>query len=198
MGSTGHEYNEPVLLSKLREGDQRAFKRLYDHFKMGLANSLVRVLRDDELAKDVLQELFIRIWNNRETIDPQLSFKAYLYRIAQNLVVDYYRKAARDKSLQALMLQEEGWYSHVEEQLDKKENAAMLHALLQKLPEQQRRAYVLHKIEEKSHQEISEIMQISASTVNKHIHYAHRFVKAQLIQSPFYLRALLIGLMMTL
>jgi RNA polymerase sigma-70 factor (ECF subfamily) len=136
------------------------------------------------------------VWNNRESIDLNQSFRAYLFRIAQNLVIDYYRKAARDKSMQILMLQEDSWYQHIEEQLVAKENLTMLHKIIDKLPAQQRRAYILHKVENKSYKEISELMQIAPSTINKHIHFAHRFVKEQLVHSPFLLKTILVALLL--
>lgn len=174
---------EKKLLTQLRAGDHHAFKLLYDRYKLQLTANFIRLLRDDELAKDALQELFIRIWNNREGIDLNLSFTAYIYQIARNLIIDYYRRALKDETLQTIMLQADQWYYHVEEEFMKKENASLLQTLIQQLPEQQRRAYMLHKIEEKSYKEICEIMQLSPSTINKHIHYAHRFITAQLIRA---------------
>lgn len=183
--------DEADLLQLLKKGDKKAFESLYHLYKERLAVNFIKLLRDDELAKDALQELFIRVWNNRLSIDLNQSFRSYLFRIAQNLAIDYYRKAARDKSMQTLMLQQDNWYQHIEEQLVARENLAILYSILDKLPEKQRRAYILHKVENKSYKEISELMNITPSTINKHIHVAHQFVKEQLIRSPFLFRTIL-------
>ena len=186
--------DEKDLLIRLRDGDRTAFEAIYELYKMRLAANFIKFFRDDELAKDALQDLFMRVWDYRQNIDAEQSFRSYLFRIAENLVVDHYRKAARDKARQVIMLQgSDGSYLHVEERLNSKDNIALVQAIINKLPEQQRRAYLLHKIEGKSYKEISELMVISPSTINKHIHFAHKFVKAQLLNSPMLISILLAG-----
>lgn len=183
--ATTNPTDEKDLLLKLQNGDHAAFDILYNRYKTRLARNFIKLLHDDELAKDAYQDLFIRVWNNREHIDANQSFRSYLFRIAENLVVDYYRKAARDQTMQEKMMRQQlVGYNHVEEQLHKKENIALLHAIIDKLPEQQRKAYLLHKIEGKSYREISEQMGITASTINKHIHTAHKFVTKQIADNP--------------
>lgn len=190
------EHNEQGLLLRLQAGDTYAFEMLYNSYKHRLSANFIKLLRDDELAKDALQDLFVRVWNGRASIDPEQSFRAFLFRIAKNLVIDYYRKAARDKSMQEKMLREnEISYQHVEEQLVSRENIGLVRSIIDKLPEQQHRAYMLHKIEGKSYNEISELMGISPSTINKHIYMAHRFVKDRLAHSPLLLKLLLVAIL---
>lgn len=177
--------DENELLIKLRNGDQHAYITLYNLYKMRLAANFIKLLRDDELAKDALQDLFMRVWAGRQNIDPGQSFRSYLFRIAENLTIDYYRKAARERAYQEKMLiADNQWYRHVEEQMLSKENIALVRAIIEKLPEQQRKVYTMHKIDGNSYKEISELLGISLSTINKHVHFAHKFVKAQLLSSP--------------
>lgn len=184
--------DEKDLLIKLRDGDHHAYIALYNLYKMRLAANFIKLLRNDELAKDALQNLFIRVWTNRKNIDHEQSFRSYLFRIAQNLVIDHYRKAARDKSLKAAMLlDDEGIYKHVEEQMLSKDNITLVRNIIQKLPEQQRKVYTMHKIDGSSYKEISELLGISHSTINKHVHFAHKFVRTQLLGSTMQLGILL-------
>lgn len=189
--------DEKDLLLRLRNGDHTAFDVLYNTYRKRIARNLIKLLRDDEIAKDAYQELFIRVWNNRANLDINQPFKSYLFRIAENLVVDYYRKAARDQTMQERMMaisQQE--YNHVEEQLFRKENIALLHSVIDKLPEQQRKAYLLHKIEGKSYREISELMGITPSTINKHIHQAHKFVTHQITNNPLVFQVVIATLLL--
>src|SRR5690606_29899458 len=101
------EIHEKALLRRLQAGEVTAFEDLYNYYKTPIARNLLRLLRDDDLAQDALQELFTRIWQNRHKIDPERSFRAYLYRVAQHLVVDYYRKAAANERLQENMLRDQ-------------------------------------------------------------------------------------------
>lgn len=191
-------FDEKELVTRLREGDKVAFERLYAQYKTRLAGNFIKLLRDDELAKDAMQELSLKLWNARESIDVDQSFKAYLFRIAENLVFDYYKKMARDRAKETSLLSElEDWYSHIEEDLISKENISQVRAIIDKLPEKQRKAYVLHKMEGKSYKEIAEIMDIAPSTINKHIYTAHKFVKEQIIASAHFRKVILITLFMS-
>src|SRR5690606_14610145 len=145
-------------------------------YKQPLAINFLRLLRNDDLAQDALQDLFVRVWNNRSTIDPSLPFKSYLYKIAQNLVIDCYRKIARDKRLmEEFTRQSVGLFFNLESKLENKETRELLQDVIDRLPAQQRRTYTLHKVEGKSYQEIAHIMGISRSTINKHIYFANKF-----------------------
>lgn len=182
--NTSLPIDEKELLVRMQQGDRGAFEAIYNHYKHRLAATLIRLLRDDELAKDVLQDLFMRIWNSRGQIDAGQPFRAYLYRIAENLVIDHYRKAARNHTMQAAMLRADyDVHRQTEERIFAKDELAYVRSIINKLPQQQRRAYVLHKFEGKSYREISELMNISPSTINKHIYAAHKFVKEQLAAS---------------
>lgn len=176
---------ETELLIRLRNDDSLAFEEIYNNFKKPMALKLIKLLRDDELAQDALQDLFTRLWYNRRSIDIELSFSAYLYRIAQNLIIDIYRKAARDKKLRDMLLQSQpNWYQNVEELLIQKDQLVQIQSIIDKLPTHQKTTYLLYRIEGKSYKEISELLKISHSTINKHIYFANKFIKKQLILSP--------------
>lgn len=188
-----HLEGESQLLLRLKDGDTLAFELIYDRYKAQLANNLIKLLRDDELAKDALQDLFIRIWNSRKNIDPSKSIKSYMYRIAENLVIDYYRKLSKDKEMQARILAEKDhWYDQIGDIISISDNTALLYRVIDQLPPKQKEAFVLHKIEGKSYKEISQLMGISHSTINKHIYVANKFVKSQIIKSPEILKSLII------
>ncbi|WP_104383011.1 RNA polymerase sigma factor [Sphingobacterium sp. HMA12] len=188
--------NEKDLLQRLIDGDHAAFEIIYHHYKQQLAVNFIKLLKDDDLATDALQDLFTRVWNNRASIDAKQSFKAYLYRIAKNLVIDFYRKAAHDKTLHDLLLRATDWYSPIEEQLIKKENKEIFDSLLDKLPPQQRRAFELHKLKGKSYKEIADIMGITPTTINKHIYQASQSIKEQVLKSPHLFRVIFIPIIL--
>lgn len=85
MGNT-NQTDEKSLLLQLKSGDERAFEILYNNYKFRIAGNLFKLLKSDDLVKEILQELFFKIWEVRTQIDPEKSFKSYLFRIAENLV----------------------------------------------------------------------------------------------------------------
>ncbi|HMR19163.1 MAG TPA: sigma factor, partial [Sphingobacterium sp.] len=80
VSADGKNMDQPdsALLHRLREGDTLAFEQIYDRYKGRLAANFIRLLRNDELAKDALQDLFVRLWNSRSTIDVSQPFTSYL------------------------------------------------------------------------------------------------------------------------
>lgn len=173
--------NEKELLIRLRDGDEEAFAHLYNNYKQQLARNFIRVLKSKELAQDATQDLFLRVWDYRQAIDPDQPFIALLVHIAKRVTIDYFRKAAKDERLQDYILHNSRLvYTHIEEHVIAKEQIQLVQQIISELPAKQRTAYTLHKLEGKSYKEVSEIMGISASTINKHIYNASQFVKKQM------------------
>ena len=123
----------------------------------------------------------MKIWDNRQNIDIDQSFRSYLFRIAENKAYDFFRKAARDKKLQAqVLVAATEHYEHIESMLFNKENLAILNGAIESLPSQRQQVFRLCKLERKSYQEVSELLGISTSTVSDHIVKATRSVKEYL------------------
>ena len=172
---------EKALLVQLREGSYEAFEAIYHRHKVQLASSMLRLLKAVDVVDDILQDLFTRLWENREKIDPELPIQAYLFRIAQNLAYDTFRKASKDRIFfdriyGALLLSE----STIEERIVADEERRLLEAAIALLPPKRREVFVLCKLESKSYEEVSRLLNISLSTINDHIYKANLFLKQQL------------------
>jgi RNA polymerase sigma-70 factor (family 1) len=192
-----HTLDEKQLLSLLKEGDENAFFEIYHLYKDRIGYRLLRLLRSDELAEEVLQDVFMKVWAGRENIDPELSFKSYIYRIAQNLVIDLMRRATKERAIyDHIMASSSELYSHIEENIYRKENEQLLHSVIDMLPPQRKKVFLLFKIEGKSYKEISEELGISHSTIKEHIQKATVFVKERLTASSGLQLLLLIYLAM--
>ncbi len=176
-----HIYNEQELILLLQKGDESAFEKIYAQYSQRLLGALIKLVKSENLACELLQDVFIRVWNNREQIDPAKSFKSYLFRIAENLAYDLFRKIARDKRLQAeLIARTCSSYNHVEEDLSNKENTQALQHLIIALPPQRRKIFSLVKLEGKTYAEVSELLNISPSTINDHVVKATKFIREQM------------------
>jgi RNA polymerase sigma-70 factor (family 1) len=166
------------LTKSLKEGDKNAFAELYNLYKKPLTANLFKLLKSEEQTLDLLQDLFLKIWENKENIDPDKSFRAFIFRVAENMVFDYYRKAARDSKMQAVIMQTSTeLYSYIEEEMLIEEHADLLQAALEQMPPQRRKVFTLCKLEGKSYKQIEEIMGIGHKTINSHLYQASRFLK---------------------
>jgi RNA polymerase sigma-70 factor (family 1) len=172
------------LCSLLRHGDEGAFARIYELYSQRIYTNLKRLLKDEDLAQELLQEVFVRIWDKRASIAVETSFKSYLYRVSENLVRDFFRKASKDKKMmEQLMLAASELYIDNETLYIDKENNQLLHKAIDTLPPQRRRIFTLCKIEGKSYSEVSELTGISVSTINDHIVKATKTIRTYFVLS---------------
>jgi len=180
---SGQHMEERDLLARLREGDHQAFQALYHRYKLRLAGSLLRMLKSPDWVEEVLQDLFMRLWVHRAEIDPERPIKAYLFRIAENLVRDVFRQTARSQQMQQELVHVMGHaYLHVEEQLLSSELAEELRIAIDLLPPKRREVYRLCKLESKSYEEVGQLLKISPGTINDHIKKANSFLRRHLAQ----------------
>jgi RNA polymerase sigma-70 factor (ECF subfamily) len=173
--------HEKDLVTLLTQGNESAFESLYHLYSKRLLGFLIKSVKSETIASELLQDTFVKIWKNRENIDPEQSFRSYLFRISENVVFDFFRKTARDKALQAMLINsacEE--YSHVEENLCTKENEQILNDLINLLPPKRREIFQLIKIEDRSYNEVSHALSISPSTISDHIVKATKFIRQHL------------------
>ncbi|MDR2272025.1 MAG: RNA polymerase sigma-70 factor [Sphingobacterium sp.] len=178
-------YDEKRLLLALRAGSYEAFEQLYDRYNRPLLGNLLKLLKSPDLASETLQELFVRLWHHRASIDPEKPIKGYLFRIAENLVADNFRRAAKDKKMQGYFLAHmQEAYDHIESRLYSKENSLILHQAIDQLPPQRKLVFKLCKLEEKSYREVSELLGISTAAVNDHITKANAFLKEYFTAHP--------------
>lgn len=171
------KYQEELLI-QLRDGAETAFNALYHAYSKPIWLRILRLVKDKDVADELLQEVFINIWKNRQQIDPEKSFKAFIYTVAQNLVYNYFRKNASDSNLlQNLLLQSPQHYLNVEQLMEERELRRFLDEAIDQLSPQRKRAFILCKIEGRSYEEASKIMGVSTATINSHITQSLQFLK---------------------
>jgi RNA polymerase sigma-70 factor (family 1) len=170
-----------ALLIRLVNHDHSSFHELYDRFSMQIYGNVLRMVKDVDLAQEILQEVFVKVWEKRNIIDPDKAFSSFLHQIARNMIYDHFRKLAVAKKFEThLITIGDNTYSHIEEELIYKEsNQLFLNAVAQLSP-QRKQVFTLCKIEGKSYHEVSDLLQISTSTVSDHLLKSSKFIKAQM------------------
>ncbi len=177
-------YDEKALLEGLRGGDASAFEQLYRKFSKQIYWKLLKMVKESDQADDILQDLFIKVWERREQIDTSHSFGAFLHRIAQRMVVDHYRKVSIITKSH-LFIQENSTelISPTEDHLDNKETEELLNKAINSLSPQRKQAFRLCRIDGKSHKEAAELMNISTNTIKNHLVSATKQIKSYLDES---------------
>ena len=171
--------NEQQLLVNLRDGDSGAFSSLYAIYAPRLSVKLLQLLRSEELAEDILQDIFVKIWEVRETIDPDQNFPAFLYKMAANRSKNVFRRNLYDENMRNELGKDLG-YDPIENATNESDTKKILDLAMSKLTPRQREVYTLHKLEGLSYQEIGEKLKISASAINHHIQEATKQLKIAL------------------
>ena len=170
---------ERELVILLNHGDESAFEKLYHLYSLRILKKLVFILKEEEIAKEVLQDIFLTIWDKRQSINPNQSFRSYIFRIAENKIIDIFRKAARDRKLMDHMVNVSVASScHTEESVAFKESNTILQTAINKLSPQRKKIFILCRIEGKTYDEVAKIVGISTGTVNDHMVKAMRTIRS--------------------
>lgn len=172
-------HNEKELLLKISEGDSVAFGHLFDRYYSLIYSVSIKYLKVHELAEDMVQSSFLKIWEKRVTLNRVERFDHFLFRIARNEMTDHFRKnITRDKHQQRLreLFDEEA--DNPEELLISKQNRKRIADVIRELTPQQQTAYRLSRDEGLSYQQIAEQMGLSVNTVKVHISLALKALRS--------------------
>jgi len=187
------------LLQALKAGSMAAFNKIYLDYSPLLYKHLLKFLKSPELVEEVLQEVFIKVWNLREQIDPEKGFKTFLYTISSNLAINIIRKINRDKALQKeVWASSISYYLETEEKLLNKERQEIINLAISTLTPKRREILLFCKVEGKSYKEVAELLGISVSTVINQLVNAIQDVRNFIVKnySQEYLLSLFVPLLL--
>lgn len=171
-----HRYSslpaDKVLVEQIRNNDKEAFEKLFRKYYSSLQRFLWGYVKNQQVAEGLVQEVFIRIWENRYTLNPDKKIKTYLYKIGRNLAIDHtrHRKIVRDWEEEKKALHS---FSLVDQTIDDKlHNKFMLKKVkkaIEDLPERRRLVFILSRYDGMTYKEIAEKLDISVNTVDTQI-----------------------------
>ena len=183
--------NERELIALLKQKDRVAFKKIVETWQDMVYNTAVGFLQNEQDAEDTAQEVFIQVFESISSFKEESKFSTWIYRITVTKSLDHLRKKKRKKRfafIQSLYGRNEDSmidppdFFHPGVKMENKENAAVLFKAVQKLPANQKTAFVLNKIENLSYLEIGEVMNLSASAVDALLQRAKKNLKKSLEQ----------------
>ncbi len=171
-------YSDHSLVEKIQSSDKSAFEVLFKkHYKLFYHYFWVRT-RSSEFSKDLVQDLFLRVWKNRESLDPDKSIKAFLYTSAKNLLINHYEKekVRNNYKNELFIIQNENDVSDI---FDLEEKIA---SLIKKLPPNVSQVFLLSRMDNMKYSEIAEHLNISVKTVEKRMSIALKVLRKAIAQ----------------
>jgi RNA polymerase sigma-70 factor (family 1) len=172
--------NEAKLLFKIANGDEASFAELFDYYYGYLTDFVVRYVKSEELAQDIAQEIFIKIWNQKERLLEVQTFNAYLFIAARNHTFNVLKAAGKNEALKSKIA--EHYHRTATDPEDaslKEEYQAFLEKKMNELPERSRQIFRLCKLEGKSYDEVAAELGISRNAVKNHIVFSKKYLKEE-------------------
>jgi len=161
QSSKNNDTADEELVEAIKENDHDAFKILYYRYFQKLIRFAYYRLRSIETARDLIQELFFKVWTGRQRLNPQKSIQAYLYKSLNNLVINY-KKLSSSQTSSLTDLDERKIGTE-----EKQGNTIDIQNAIERLPKKLKTVFILSRVEGYKYSEIAEICNISVKAVEK-------------------------------
>lgn len=170
------DQTDEVLLVKLKRGNIRSFEAIYDRYAPMVLNFVRKMIKDQMRAEDITQNIFMRLYVSRNSLEPGLSLKNWLFVCARNESLD----VLRSKWAKVQEIMEDAQVSVPEDEMIRRESAAQLRTMVDDLPDQRAKILKMSKLDELSNREIAERLGLSVRTVEKHLELALKDLRGKL------------------
>jgi RNA polymerase sigma-70 factor, ECF subfamily len=184
---------DPDLIALARKGSEKAYRELLGRYQRPVFSLVYRMVRDRELAEDIAQETFVKVFNHLGSYNPKYKFSSWIFKIASNLAIDHLRKkqpetisldgsrnARTAEQMEATRITVESRDENPEEFVEARELGAEIEQAIGQLRPEYRTAVLLRHVEGRPYEEIAEIMDVPLGTVKTYIHRARTELKVSL------------------
>jgi RNA polymerase sigma-70 factor (ECF subfamily) len=185
--------SDPDVVVQARKGSEAAYRELLSRYERPVFSLIFRMVRDRETAEDLAQETFIKVLNNLDRYSPEFKFSSWLFKIANNLTIDHLRRRRVDtisiegapdavtaESAKATSIAVVSADESPLEELESRELGTAIERAIGKLRPEYRACIMLRHVEDKSYEEIAEIVKLPLGTVKTYIHRARHELRAAL------------------
>ena len=184
---------DPAVVALAQSGSEAAFRELVTRYERPVFSLVFRMVRDRETAEDLSQETFIKVLNNLDRYSPEFKFSSWLFKIANNLTIDHLRRrrvntisiegapdAVTVESARATSIAVVSQDQSPLEELESRELGTAIEAAIARLRPEYRACILLRHVEDRSYEEIAEIVKLPLGTVKTYIHRARHELRAAL------------------
>lgn len=162
---------EYEMIIRVKAGNISACKQMFLQYYDIICRFLGKMTKDPDLAEDIAQTVFMKVWMNRESLNERRSLKSYLYVLAKNAAIDYLRTNHFVEFEDELILQD---HDTPDLLIEYKETKDLIDARIQTMPPQRQKIFRMSRFENKTNKEIAELLGLSIRTVEKHLELAFR------------------------
>lgn len=160
------------LVKRLKAGDKRAFDEIYGRFHKRIYLFCKKYGLTESDSEEITQEVFVKLWMHRSSLDSEKSLGSYLYKIGKNIIVDEFKKRIKTCASQEYQMTLIIPGNNVQEDMDYMDVKNLIDQTLQYLPERRREVFELSRNKGLSHKEIAKELGISTKTVENHLNLA--------------------------
>jgi len=177
-----NQNSDAELVKLLKANDMTGFDKLYRKYSHKLFQFAFGILKSGTDAEEIVHEVFIKVWENRNKIDEYLSFESYLFTITYNTSISLFRKKLREASFvnHLKSIQEPLQQNSVTDEIEFSELKEKAEGVIDQLPERQKQIYLLSREDGLSYRKIADKLSISVNTVENHMVKALRFLREKL------------------
>jgi len=182
--------DEKTIFRKIRNDDREAFKTLFDTYYASLCHYASHFLNDDSLSEEVVQELFVILWEKRKTVNVEVSVKSYLFRAVRNLCLNQIQhdkvKKLHARKLKEVLMAEDPAADY----LITPEMILELEEGIESLPDKRREIFRLSREDGLKYREIAEKLNISVKTVEAQMGLALKALRSKIVSFLFFMLSL--------
>lgn len=171
---------EHELITGLREGRMSAYEAAFHAYYPRFVRFADYIVKDLPLAKDLVQNVFLKVWRFRDRLAPALSLENYLYVLTKREVLNHLRSRKIPEPLSAV--EAGGFLAEDSARLDRRVDVSLIRSLAANLPEQRRKVFVMSRLQGMSNKEIAAALSLSEKTVERHITLAGKQLRAELAE----------------
>lgn len=176
---TDKKYNENEVLLLVSQGDEVAFRELFEHYQNKLYSVALRITRSSTLSEEIVEDVFLKIWLKRNDLLEIQNFSAYLFVITRNRVYKTLKQIA--KSYETVVLTEDNKIAaneNIEDYLINKEYSTVLHEAVTRLPQKQKEVYSLIKEHGLKRDEAAYVLNLKPETIKSHLAEAMKNIRS--------------------
>ena len=174
------------LVEKLQKGDVEAFDLVYEKYAGKLYGFTLKYLKSTDETEELVQSVFLKVWENYKTLKKESSFKSYLFTIAYNEICNTFRRRSHLQKFIGEQLNDSSQTSNeTEELIDYNSIRERVEQIVSKLPERQRTIFLKSREEGKSNKEIASELELSSGTVDNYISESLKFIRSNMQDKNF-------------
>lgn len=166
---------EKECLLNISKGNTKAFDSLFILHYPRVKNFIMSLVKNEEDARDLSQDIFLKIWNNREKLSEIQYFRTYLFQMSKNAVFDFFKENIRFDDYEGEYKIKD--FDSLEESIEAHDLEMLIDTLVESMPEQRKKIYKMSRKEGLTNDEISIKLKISKRTVETHISNALKDIK---------------------